>query len=141
MQRVLRHVMRLRDAPDAAVTATPMELGYDKVREVVECDPPTLLSSIEGVFLGVVSSILSSAGFSYSVPSRAASNQQYIAQLDRIVLGDKVRARLRVRVRVLCGTAHAIRCLRDPSAWPSATACRWRCGRLRTWEARARWPS
>ncbi|KAL0316270.1 UNVERIFIED_CONTAM: DNA topoisomerase 6 subunit A [Sesamum radiatum] len=62
-------------------------------REVSDLPLTSVQSSIESVVLSLAHSILSGNGFSFSVPSRAAANQLYVPELDRIVLKDKSSAR------------------------------------------------
>lgn len=62
-------------------------------REVVEKAPEQVKTEIERLVLAVVSSVLEGEGFEYVVPTRSASNQLYVPQLDRIVLQDKVSRR------------------------------------------------
>ena len=43
--------------------------------------------------MSVMESIMKGEAFRYDVPTRSASNQEYIAELDRNVLGDKMSVR------------------------------------------------
>ena len=65
---------------------TLFELGITGVREVVEMPAAGVLSGIETLLCSAMSSALGGDGFAYAVPSRAASNTEYIAALDRNVL-------------------------------------------------------
>ncbi|KAL8036150.1 hypothetical protein ABFX02_12G140800 [Erythranthe guttata] len=58
-------------------------------REVADLPLSSVQSTIESLALSLAHSILSGNGFSFSVPSRAAANQLYVPELDRIVLKDK----------------------------------------------------
>ncbi|KAL7133397.1 hypothetical protein ABFS83_12G137900 [Erythranthe nasuta] len=58
-------------------------------REVADLPLSSVQSTIESLALSLAHSILSGDGFSFSVPSRAAANQLYVPELDRIVLKDK----------------------------------------------------
>lgn len=62
-------------------------------REVCDLPLSSVQSTIESLALSLAHSILSGSGFSFSVPSRAAANQLYVPELDRIVLKDKSSAR------------------------------------------------
>lgn len=62
-------------------------------REVSDRDVATVQVAIERTVLAVARSILAGSGFSFDVPSRAASNQLYVPELDRIVLRDKSSSR------------------------------------------------
>ncbi|KAL7092025.1 hypothetical protein ACP275_12G140000 [Erythranthe tilingii] len=58
-------------------------------REVADLPLSSVQSTIESLALSLAHSILSGDGFSFSVPSRAAANQLYVPELDRIVLKEK----------------------------------------------------
>lgn len=58
-------------------------------REVADLSLSSVQTEIETVIVQIARSILAGDGFSFSVPSRAASNQLYVPELDRIVLKDK----------------------------------------------------
>ncbi|KAL6585368.1 DNA topoisomerase 6 subunit A [Orobanche minor] len=58
-------------------------------REVSDLPLSSVQSAIESLALAFAHSILAGNGFSFSVPSRAAANQLYVPELDRIVLKDK----------------------------------------------------
>ncbi|GFQ03877.1 DNA topoisomerase 6 subunit a [Phtheirospermum japonicum] len=62
-------------------------------REVSDLPLSSVQSNIESLALTLAHSILAGNGFSFSVPSRAAANQLYVPELDRIVLKDKSSAR------------------------------------------------
>ncbi|KAH6798778.1 Spo11/DNA topoisomerase VI [Perilla frutescens var. frutescens] len=62
-------------------------------REVCDLPLSSVQSNIESLALSLAHSILAGSGFSFSVPSRAAANQLYVPELDRIVLRDKSSAR------------------------------------------------
>lgn len=61
--------------------------------EVSELSATEVLEGMETIALSVANQVLSKQGFSMAVPSRASSNQIYIAEWDRIVLGDKSTTR------------------------------------------------
>lgn len=61
--------------------------------EVVDLDSPDVIRRIEAIVLQVTNSILAQQGLTYTVPTRSGTNQQYIPELDRIVLRDKVSSR------------------------------------------------
>ncbi|KAL4359938.1 hypothetical protein AHAS_Ahas08G0127400 [Arachis hypogaea] len=58
-------------------------------REVSDLSLSSVQSNIESLVLRIAHSILSGNGFAFDVPSRAATNQFYVPELDRIVLKDK----------------------------------------------------
>ncbi|XP_012698521.1 DNA topoisomerase 6 subunit A3 [Setaria italica] len=60
---------------------------------VADQDSASVTSRINRLVLAAARSILSGRGFSFAVPSRAASNQVYLPDLDRIVLLHRESAR------------------------------------------------
>jgi meiotic recombination protein SPO11 len=60
---------------------------------VADQDSASVTSRINRLVLAAARSILSGRGFSFAVPSRAASNQVYLPDLDRIVLVRRESAR------------------------------------------------
>lgn len=50
-----------------------------------------VMDEIERIVVEVAESIMKGNGFSFRVPTRSSGNQKYVEELDRIVLGDKVR--------------------------------------------------
>ena len=69
------------------------ELGITGVNEVSDLTPEEVMTEIERIVLQVASSILDGQACEYVVPNRSSSNQQYIPELDRIVLKGKVSSR------------------------------------------------
>lgn len=67
--------------------------------EVDELSATEVLEGIEGVALRITQQVLSKKGFSMEIPSRSASNQIYIKEWDRIVLGGKRIGRNFMNVR------------------------------------------
>jgi len=67
--------------------------------EVDELSATEVLEGIEGVALRITQQVLSKKGFSMEIPSRAASNQIYMKEWDRIVLGGKRLGRNFMNVR------------------------------------------
>ena len=68
--------------------------------EVAELVPDTVLEGMENIALKIASQVLNKQGFSMDIPSRAASNQIYVKEWDRIVLGDKRSSRNFLNVKV-----------------------------------------
>tara|TARA_B100000513_G_scaffold101038_2_gene43240 strand:- start:3053 stop:4249 length:1197 start_codon:yes stop_codon:yes gene_type:complete len=94
---VLRPVKALRASlgDKASSKRTLAEVGISGVsKEVRHMDASDVRSELETICLRTVASILRSEGFSYKMPSRAASNQQYVRELDRVVLRDKMLDRV-----------------------------------------------
>jgi meiotic recombination protein SPO11 len=69
------------------------------IQEVEELTTTEVLEGIEAVALGITSQVLSKQGFNFEVPSRASSNQLYIKEWDRIVLGGKRSTRSFMNVK------------------------------------------
>jgi len=65
------------------------ENGKRKIVEVVEMNSTEVMEGIENVAVAVAHQVMAKQGFRLEIPSRAASNQIYVPELDRIVLGDK----------------------------------------------------
>lgn len=70
------------------------EIGIQGVlKEVLELAGNTVRRRIETALAEVARSIMKGEGFRYVVPTRSASNQLYVKDLDRIVLKDKTSVR------------------------------------------------
>ena len=57
--------------------------------EVAEMSSTEVIEGIEAVAVKIMHQVLNKQGFTMEIPSRAASNQIYVPELDRIVLGNK----------------------------------------------------
>ena len=68
--------------------------GIEGVREVQELDTGDVSTRLEDLVVDVVLQILKGGSFELTVPNRSTSNQRYLEDLDRNVLGDKVSKRL-----------------------------------------------
>ena len=55
---------------------------------------------MESVALRIAQQVVAKQGFSMDIPSRASSNQVYVKEWDRIVLGDKRSSRSFLNVKV-----------------------------------------
>ena len=87
--------LRAKMGPKASQKKTLEEVGLGgKNIEVRAMDSDGVTGAIEAICVRAVSSILRGEGFSYHMPSRAASNQLYIPELDRVVLRDKMLERI-----------------------------------------------
>lgn len=62
-------------------------------KEVLELDTSRVRRGIESMLADVARSIMRGEGLRYVVPTRSASNQMYVEELDRIVLKDKTSSR------------------------------------------------
>jgi len=67
--------------------------------EVAEMSSTEVLEGIEAVAVKIMHQVLNKQGFTMEIPSRAASNQVYVPELDRIVLGNKRGTRSFLSVR------------------------------------------
>ena len=65
---------------------TLVELGITDCIVVEELTPEATMRSIERIVCTAALQILAKRGLSYNVPSRTATNQMYVKELDRIVL-------------------------------------------------------
>lgn len=70
--------------------SVPMLTNLEGVTEVEDLPSEEVSRKIEDLVVTVVNEIVSSGSFELTVPNRSASNQKYIEELDRVVLGDKV---------------------------------------------------
>ena len=68
--------------------------------EVSELSSEEVIDGIEAIALKIAASVLAKQGFSLDIPSRAASNQIYVQEWDRIVLGGKRMTRKFLNVSV-----------------------------------------
>ena len=103
--RELKTALRQKDM-DGAEKVIPESVKSEEILEVVELSATEVLEGIEGVALTIAKQVLSKQGFTMDVPSRSASNQIYVKEWDRIVLGGKrsTRSFMNVRVRsLICG--------------------------------------
>lgn len=93
---ILSHVRaikeRMKRSTEKALTLSSLNLA-GKFKEVVDKDTKAVLTDIERVIIMAAQSILEGKGFEFQLPSRSANNQQYIPELDRIVLKDSVGSR------------------------------------------------
>lgn len=70
------------------------DVGVEGVlKEVLELEGGTVRRRVEQALATIARSIMKGEGFRYVVPTRSASNQLYIEELDRIVLKDKTSVR------------------------------------------------
>jgi meiotic recombination protein SPO11 len=92
LEEVLQKVKALEAAVKrgAARRTTLEDLKMaDEYREVVDRDSGEIAAAIEQVMIAASKSILRGDGFQYTMPSRGATDQVYLDELDRIVLKNK----------------------------------------------------
>jgi meiotic recombination protein SPO11 len=70
------------------------------ILEVAELPAEHVLEGMESVALRIAQQVMAKQGFSMDIPSRASSNQVYVKEWDRIVLGDKRSSRSFLNVKV-----------------------------------------
>jgi hypothetical protein len=68
--------------------------------EVSEMSSMEVVEAIESVAVQIANQVLLKKGFTLEIPSRSASNQIYVPELDRIVLGEKRGTRSFLNVKV-----------------------------------------
>lgn len=94
---ILHTIKNLKSSAIAASSSSAVSLSDLNLptacREVSDLPLSSVQTTIESLTLSLAHSILAGSGFSFSVPSRAAANQLYVPELDRIVLKDKSSAR------------------------------------------------
>ena len=105
---VLRECRKLRDAmraqfnddEDTSRTARVIPDGVpSSIVEVDELRAPEVLEGMESIALDIAQQVLGGKGFSVEIPSRAATNQLYVKEWDRIVLGGKRSSRSFLNVK------------------------------------------
>ena len=79
--------------------------------EVAELPAEHVLEGMEAIALQIASQVLTKTGFALHIPSRAATNQVYIKEWDRIVLGNKTSTRSFLNVKEARKTAITLRVL------------------------------
>ena len=67
--------------------------GKKQIVEVVEMNSTEVMEGIENVAIKIAHQVLAKQGFQLDIPSRTNSNQIYVPEWDRIVLGDKCGTR------------------------------------------------
>lgn len=98
--RALKQTLRIKAEKEANSSDAIQNENISKdIVEVDELSATEVLEGIEGVALRITQQVLSKKGFSMEIPSRAASNQIYIKEWDRIVLGSKRTGRNFTNVR------------------------------------------
>lgn len=87
--RKLQHAMDLKETEGGLAEETTLE----GVVEVQELSPDQVSFKVEELVMQVVRQILETGTFEFTIPNRSESNQKYIEELDRNVLGEKVSKR------------------------------------------------
>jgi meiotic recombination protein SPO11 len=99
--RELRAQLRqeLSEKDESTEDALPESVKSSSIVEVSELKPIQVLEGLEGIAVNIAQSVLAKQGFALSIPSRAGSNQLYVKEWDRIVLGDKTMSRSFLNVK------------------------------------------
>ena len=95
--RKLRDDLRANKANDVD-RPLPEDIPKDIV-EVAELSGTQVLEGMEAIALNIAKQVLDKKGFNLDIPSRAASNQIYVKEWDRIVLGGKRSTRTFLNVK------------------------------------------
>jgi meiotic recombination protein SPO11 len=80
-------------ATSSKPTLTLSDLNLPNAREVEDLNPGDVLDSIEELVTTSVQRIMRNEPFTFTLPTRTSSNQIYVKELDRIVVGDKTSVR------------------------------------------------
>lgn len=103
-----------RDVPDG----TPSEKADEKILpegvpsdivEVSDLPASQVLDGMEYIAVNIANQVLTKKGFSLDIPSRASTNQIYVKEWDRIVLGGKRSTRSFLNVKESRKTAITMR--------------------------------
>jgi hypothetical protein len=114
---VLKRVRKLRDelvrkaeVNISAADEKPLPIGVPSdILEVAELSNAQVIEGMEAIATRIATQVLHKRGLSLEVPSRASSNQIYVKDWDRIVLGGKKSTRSFLNVREARKTAVTIR--------------------------------
>jgi meiotic recombination protein SPO11 len=115
--RGLRDELRARTEKDS-ILGIPSDKGIDKVLpygvpsdivEVADLPATQVLDGIEYIAVNIANQVLTKKGFYLNIPSRASTNQVYVKEWDRIVLGGKRSTRRFLNVKESRKTAITVR--------------------------------
>ena len=108
---VLKEVRRCRALLEKAKPRDESCVDLSAYRVVKEMTGDSVAKEIHELFLKCAESILGGRSFKFDVPSRAAANQHYVPELDRIVLKDNTSERSFANVSQVRKTAIMTRVL------------------------------
>lgn len=97
--RQLRQSLEVKAEIESSVVGVLPEGIPSDIVEVVELPATQVLEGMEAMALHIAQQVLERKGFSLEIPSRAASNQIYVKEWDRIVLGGKRSSRSFLNVK------------------------------------------
>lgn len=93
VNKTLMFIRQLKNDMNAKSTRILNLTLLEGIKEVKDLPPEEVASRIEDLVVEIVQQIMSNNSFELTVPSRQSTNQKYIEEIDRIVLGDKVSKR------------------------------------------------
>ena len=97
VDKVLAPVKKLRRGMGTSASAkkTLEDIGMEGVtKEVVAMEARGVMGEIERIACEIALSIVRGDGYSFTMPARTSSNMVYVAELDRLVLRDKMLERV-----------------------------------------------
>jgi meiotic recombination protein SPO11 len=115
---VLKRVRKLRDdlvrnskmeSDDSEGKPRPPANVLSDILEVSDLPNAQVIEAMEAIAARIATQVLGKKGLTLEVPSRASSNQIYVKEWDRIVLGGKTSARNFLNVRESRKTAITVR--------------------------------
>lgn len=104
------HLRKDSDLSAMEVKQIPSSAPKDMI-EVVELDEGQVIEGMETLALKMARQVLSKQGFTMDIPSRTATNQIYVPEWDRIVLGGKRSTRSFLNVKESRKSAITVRVL------------------------------
>jgi meiotic recombination protein SPO11 len=99
------------DGDDAPQEASVKSLSVENIIEVADLPADHVLEGMESIALRIANQVLQKKGVSMDIPSRASTNQIYVKEWDRIVLGSKRSTRNFLNVKESRKTAITLRVL------------------------------
>lgn len=115
--RKLRDELRRSSSSDFEEEDKPKEtslkslVSVDEIIEVADLPAEHVLEGMESIALRIANQVLQKKGVSMDIPSRASTNQIYVKEWDRIVLGSKRSTRNFLNVKESRKTAITLRVL------------------------------
>lgn len=108
--RKLRDELRLKFEDEAFEKVIPEGIPSNIV-EVAELPASHVLEGLEAIAMNIADQVLNKKGITIDIPSRAAANQIYVKEWDRIILGGKRSTRNFLNIKESRKTAITIRVL------------------------------
>ncbi len=92
LEKVYKAKNELQNQSD--LTSSLVLSQLEGIKEVEELPSEEVVTKIEDLVISVVNQIFNEKSFEFLIPNRGSSNQKYLEEIDRIVLGDKISKRL-----------------------------------------------